>query len=392
MTEKTVLIVDGDTASRNFLARIFNQKQCHVLETSLGREGLVFAWRDRPDLILVDPNITDLSGEELLRKLRADARTASVPAIALSSDPNPLRKKACREAGFNEYFYKSEEEVPLLMDAIDLWLREPAEPPSEEPKDENKGGQLIVFLSAKGGTGSSSLCANVAMNIFQHKPKARVVVLDSVLPIGSIAFIVGYDGQMNLSTIAALPPEETNETFFRENLPELPAWRFRLLAGVPDPENTSNLNVNRIGQIVQMLKAAYDYIFIDIGRSLSQIILPLIQQAEVVALVVSADMVSIVLTRVILGYLQEKGLPPNRIYAILNRVVGFEGVSKSEVESLLGLPIQNTVPYLGGNFSLANNQHIPLALKFPGDTTAMILKEMASQIIGLADRVRAESQ
>ncbi len=141
-----------------------------------------------------------------------------------------------------------------------------------------------------------------------------------------------------------------------------------------------------------MLKSAYDYIFIDIGRSISQIILPLIQQADVVALVVSADMVAVDLTRVILGYLKEKGLPPNRIYAILNRVVGFEGVSKPEVESLLGLPIQNTVPYLGGNFSLANNQHIPVALKFPGDTATMILKEMASQIISLADRVRAESQ
>ncbi len=242
MTEKTVLIVDGDAASRKFLARTFKKKRCRVLETSLGREGLVFAWRDRPDLILVDPNIIDLPGEELLRKLRADARTTSVPAFALSSDPNPSRKKVCLEAGFNEYFYKSEEDVPLLMDAIDLWLREPAEPPPEETKDENKGGKLIVFLSAKGGTGASSLCANVAMNIFQFKPKARVVVLDGALPIGSIAFIVGYNGQMNLSTIAALQPAETNETFFRENLPELPAWRFRLLAGVSDPEKTSNLN------------------------------------------------------------------------------------------------------------------------------------------------------
>ena len=73
-------------------------------------------------------------------------------------------------------------------------------------------------------------------------------------------------------------------------------------------------------------------------------------------------------------------------------MVGFEGVSKPEVESLLGLTVQTTVPHLGGNFSLANNQNIPLALKFPGDTASMILKEAALQMITLADRVRAESQ
>jgi MinD-like ATPase involved in chromosome partitioning or flagellar assembly len=197
---------------------------------------------------------------------------------------------------------------------------------------------------------------------------------------------------MNLSTLAALPPEKTDEAFFRENLPELPAWRFRLVAGSPDPDSAGSLQAERIEQIVHKLKAAYDYIFIDIGRSLSNMILPLIQKADVVAIIISADKGAIRLTRVVRQYLQEKGLPPNRIYAILNRVVGFEGVTKPEMEGMLGLMMETTIPHLGGNFSLANNQHIPLALKFPRDTAAMILKEAALKIITLADRVRAETQ
>lgn len=397
MAEKTILIVDGDNASRNFLADMFARKGMRVLETPLGKEGLIFAWRDRPDLILLDPKLDDLPGEELLRKLRVDARTASTPAIALSSDPDPRRKTACLEAGFNEYLTKSAESVPALMEAVDLWLARPPETPPEAeqtaPRTIRKNdGLLIVFLSGKGGTGVSSLCANLAMGISLHKPQARVVVLDSVLPIGSIASIVGYDGGMNLVTLAALPPEKTDEAFFRENLPNLPAWHFHLAAGSPDPESASSLRAGRIEQIVHTLQAAYDYVFVDLGRSLSNISLPLIQQADLIALVVSPDLSAVQLTRIVWQYLQAKGLTAAHIYPILNRVVGFEGITKSEVESLVGLEIHMSLPHMGGNLALANNQHVPVPVKYPHDTAAMILKESAAQMMTLAERMRAESR
>jgi len=65
------------------------------------------------------------------------------------------------------------------------------------------GGRLIVFLSAKGGSGTSSLCANIATNIALYKPDSHVAVVDMVLPIGSIANIVGYQGDLNLVSMAS---------------------------------------------------------------------------------------------------------------------------------------------------------------------------------------------
>ena len=391
MAEKKILIVDGDIASRAYLASIFGEKKCQVLETSLGKEGLIFAWRDHPDLILVDPNLADLSGEELIRKLRGDPRSASIPAIALSSDPAPGRKASCHDAGFNEYFFKSAESIPVLVDSIDLWLAAPADHPAEE-KSEKSSGLLIVFLSAKGGAGVSSLCANLAMNIFMYESTTRVVVADSVLPIGSIAPIVGYDGQLNLITAAVMEPEKTDEVFFRDNLPKLPAWHFHLLAGSPDPESANSLRTERIGQIIQTLKATYDYVFLDIGRSLSNISLPLIQTADLVVIVVNADMSSIAMTRKVWQYLQTKGVSTERVYVFLNHIVGAEGLTKPELEYPLGMPIQATLPFLAGNFTFANTQHVPLGLKFPRDTSAIILKETAGQIIGLARRIQARSK
>ena len=77
--------------------------------------------------------------------------------------------------------------------------------------------------------------------------------------------------------------------FFRNNLTEIPIWRFHLLAGSPDPESGNRLKAGAIGDIVHALKAAYDYVVIDLGRSLSRIGLPLIESADLIALIVSTD-------------------------------------------------------------------------------------------------------
>ena len=77
------------------------------------------------------------------------------------------------------------------------------------------------------------------------------------------------------------------------------------------------------------------------------------------------------------------------MYAILNRAVGLEGLTRTEAEKIIGLEIKTAVPYLGGNFTLANNQHQPFSLKFPKDTAVMVFNDTAQQIADLARRLRA---
>ena len=383
MPKKRILIVDADVASRNFIARKLYDANYDVIQAGSGKEGLICSWRDRPDLIVVDPTIADLSGEEFASKLRNDVRTAQIPLIALSSDPNITRSKSCLEAGFTEYIIKSGQAVPLLNDALARLLGL-----SEEVM--KKGGLSMVFLSAKGGTGTSSMCANIAMNIAENLPEARMVVVDLVLPIGSIAPIVGYDGVQNIVSIADMPVNETTPDFFRRHLPEMKIWRFHLLAGSPDPERSNQLNVGRIWDIVTALKSSYDFVLIDIGRSLSKITLPLILHADLVALLVSTDISTISLTKTLLDYLKSKGVQFDSIYSILNRAMGLEGLSKADAEKLLEVKINAAVPYLGTNFAFANSHHQPFTLKFPNDTASLIFSETAKEMAALARKLRGE--
>lgn len=386
--QATVLIVDRDTASRNFLVHLFEQKKCRVLETSLGKEGLVLAWLNHPDLLVVDPQLTDMPGEDLIRKLRGDVRTASVHAVVVSSDPDPQRRTSCLEAGFSEYLVKSAELVSALDALADRFTEDDRE--SVPAKPPRQGGLLFVFLSAKGGTGTSSLCANLAADTAVQMQESRVAVVDGVLPIGSIAQIAGYEGQTNLITVSAQSNKDTDAEFFRKSLPKLSPWNFHLLAGSPSPESAASLRAGRIEEIVSGIQDAYDFVFVDIGRALSPISLPIIQKANLIVLVISNDLGTLTLTRTVWQYLFAKDVHLKRMFVILNRAVGLEGLTKSEAEAMIGLPVRSTIPYLEGNFSLANNQHVPVSFKLPHHSATFILSEAANLMLTQAQQVRNE--
>jgi pilus assembly protein CpaE len=378
-TPISVLIIDGDAVSRNYLTVMLHKSGYTVLSASLGREGLISAWKDQPDIIVLDPLLPDLPGLELVNRLRQDRRTSLVPCVALSSRENSQDMNALLSAGCNEYITKSSEALPRLLDLIPRLLKGESTAPA-------KRGILIAFLSAKGGTGTSSLCANIAMCLGSGKIENRVAVMDLVLPIGSIASIVGYKDRLNLVTAAKEDPARNTAAFFKDHLPRIKNWNFHLLAGSPDPESASQLVVDHLDGILNAIMESHDYILIDLGTTLSSISLPIIKIADVVVLIVSADLSTAVLTQTVWEYLRNQGIDRRRLFLLQNRAVGLEGMSKADFEQMTGMQIQLTMPYVSGNFTIANNRHEPLITKFPDDSSAFTIKQAALQIAELGQQ------
>jgi pilus assembly protein CpaE len=288
----------------------------------------------------------------------------------------------------NEYLVKSSQALLALEECLVRLFEADIDSAPVKKEEKEEQGLLIVFLSAKGGTGTSSLCANLAMNIQQAEPEAPVVVADLVLPIGSIGHMVGDRGKLNLATVAELPDGQTNAEYFHRNLPKPETWQFQLLPGSPDPQHGNSIKGERIGQIVDSLCTAYDFVILDLGRSLSRISVPLIQKADLIVLIVSTDQSTVQLTKTVWNYLQLQDVVNQKVYAILNRAVGLEGLTKAQAEEIIGLPIKTAMPYLGSNFALANNLNQPITLKYPTDTASIILKGTSEDMVKLARQLR----
>ncbi len=103
--------------------------------------------------------------------------------------------------------------------------------------------------------------------------------------------------------------------------------------------------------------------------------MPIICEADMVVLILSTDLSTVNHTKKVWHYLREQGIDASRVFPILNRAVGLEGLTKAEAEKILGIEIKLTMPYMMGNFTLANNQNTPISIKFPTDTATLIMKQ-----------------
>ena len=103
----TVLYIDDNIHSIDIISRLLHAKTNWRLMTSmLGVEGVEIATALLPDLILLDLQLPDINGLEVLRQLRADPRTSETPIIMLSAEAHQHKIDECLNAGADDYFVK----------------------------------------------------------------------------------------------------------------------------------------------------------------------------------------------------------------------------------------------------------------------------------------------
>ena len=82
---RRILLIDDDEISRYLMRRLLDDLPCVVSEATSGTAGVRRARQESPDAILLDLAMPDISGEEVLEQLGADAATASIPVVIVTS-------------------------------------------------------------------------------------------------------------------------------------------------------------------------------------------------------------------------------------------------------------------------------------------------------------------
>ena len=118
-TPRTVLCVDDNAANLKLLELILKrQPGTQVVTTQDPRQALALASRHRPGLILLDIQMPEIDGYEVLRRLRSVPLLAHIPVAALSANATAEDIQMGREAGFSDYITKPFD-VARLISAVD---------------------------------------------------------------------------------------------------------------------------------------------------------------------------------------------------------------------------------------------------------------------------------
>lgn len=104
--EATILIVEDNALNLELVTDLLAAAGYAIRQAGTGEEGVRLAQGELPDLILMDLRLPGMDGYEALRRLRADARTAGIPTVALTAQAMRGDQEAALAAGFDDYISK----------------------------------------------------------------------------------------------------------------------------------------------------------------------------------------------------------------------------------------------------------------------------------------------
>lgn len=101
-----VLVVEDDDDTRLLLRTMLEMRGYGVAEAADGEEGVALAWRERPELVLMDATLPRMDGLAATRRIRSDSALGGVPVVFLSGHAQPEFRAAALEAGGTDFLVK----------------------------------------------------------------------------------------------------------------------------------------------------------------------------------------------------------------------------------------------------------------------------------------------
>jgi two-component system cell cycle response regulator DivK len=123
--KKCVLIVEDNHLDTALFSALIESQGHQVLKAANATDGLQLAREDKPDLIIMDVRLPDMSGFEATRTLKTDEATRDIPVIVTSAYGPYADKAELRECGCDAYM-PTPIEITGFIDLIHSFLSRPA--------------------------------------------------------------------------------------------------------------------------------------------------------------------------------------------------------------------------------------------------------------------------
>ena len=104
--QKTVLIIEDEADAADLFAEMMRVSGFRVLKTSASAPAITLMTEEKPDIVLLDIMMPDISGLDILRQMRADPELTNIPVVVVSAKSMPADIKNGMEAGASTYLTK----------------------------------------------------------------------------------------------------------------------------------------------------------------------------------------------------------------------------------------------------------------------------------------------
>jgi len=114
---RTVLVVDDDEMMGELMAAVIDSKEYQTVIATNGPDGVRLAQTIGPAVVFCDLSMPGMNGEEVIRSLRADSRTAQIPFVLMTGH-SPSETNQLGAEAFLQKPFRMDEVLPLLNSLV----------------------------------------------------------------------------------------------------------------------------------------------------------------------------------------------------------------------------------------------------------------------------------
>ncbi len=370
-----LLIADDNASLRKQLKRYFETRGHHV---DTARDG-VEAWhqlrRHEPDVILCDVMMPHMTGHELARTVRRNPATEHVPVVLFGAQADG---SLTRGRDFADDILPKPFDLDILEVRLVSMLKRIADGREQVPQMQ---GQVTAVTSAKGGSGVSTITANLALALTADAEKS-VVAVDLDLEYGDLPMLLdvppkGGTDQLIRSLVVdgdSCAPED----FFARHEPS----GLRILGAPRTPVDALQIDESGVNHLLARLRALHDHVVVDVPRGFGDPALTTLTLAQRVVVVVVPEVTALRRTLSLLEILRSLDVTEERLLLVYNQTVAAHQLSRERVEGFLGHRIPLEISHDVELFHRATTSGRPVILLDPHHPSARDLRRLA-ELVGV---------
>jgi pilus assembly protein CpaE len=372
-----ILVVDDEANVQRLLQYTLKQAGYTVVIAGDGQEALKLWRAEQPALILLDVGLPKVDGYAVAEQIRADeAGKGHVPIIMLTSEKEVEQKVRGLRAGADDYLVKPFHQAELLARMRGLLSRFDAAS-GVASRGRPPLGKMIAFYGAKGGVGATTIAINTAIALHANLDR-KVALVDAVLQFGDhrVFLDLGNDRKSvtDLMAVAQADVDLLKSVVVKHDS------GVDLLLAPTSPEEADLITPDRFAGILTMLRSMYDYVIVDVDKRLGDLALSILDHADEVHIVMTADLSCLKNVRLVLEALRKVGFDPKRLKLVLNRSNAFTGVSVSAAEGALKRQFETKIANEYRIAISAQNTGSPFNYSKPDSALSKEIVELAQAI------------